>query len=366
MFRRLNGKSPVLSAAHSQFKTNMGATYLPVSSFPSMSTGLALAVTGDKNSTTPAKQQPWMIALTVQSNSESGGNPFEYDPITEDSVILRPSLEGEELGVQYPRVIYDQSTQPPHYIMFYEGLGIDASGSVRTTLRMALARNPMVEWGWEKVGPVFPHNSVDSTSDGALLVNPHGAPHYLFYSSLNQNTGINVAKTHNMRDYVQPAHPKPVIEPRLGYFDSHEVTAGTPPLVLHDGNFIMLYNAIDKVTDRRTKSTTYVRSVGWVVLYGKDPTHVLARSKNAIIQPQQQWETCPHQQGGLHDSVMVSGMQALEAQPEAPVDKFHVWYTGCGLYTGVGMLSVRTPEYSAYIVTDEADDAAYDVEVSFA
>ena len=116
---------------------------------------------------------------------------------------MRPSLPGEELGVQYPRIVFDQRSLPAHYYMFYEGLGMDASGSVRTTLRLAVARNPVAEWGWEKVGPVFPRNSVDSTSDGALLIMPRGPPHYLFYSSLNQNTGINMATTHNMINYTQ-------------------------------------------------------------------------------------------------------------------------------------------------------------------
>ena len=143
-----------------------------------------------------------------------------------------------------------------------------------------------------------------------------------------------------------------MISPRPGYFDSHEVTAATPPHILHDGNFLMLYNAIDKARSRVSHSIEYTRSVGWAVLYGKDPSQVLARSKNPIIKPEQAWEQCTHQKAGLKNSVMVSGMHALQDTPDAPVDAFQVWYTGCGVSTGVGRLTVRTPEYSAYIVTD--------------
>lgn len=72
------------------------------------------------------------------------------------------------------------------------------------------------------------------------------------------------------------------IKPRLHSWDSHKIGAGAPPIKTKYG-WLLIYQAVGKQDQSRYK-------IGAMLLDLNNPTHVLARSKQPILEPKEQYE----------------------------------------------------------------------------
>lgn len=63
---------------------------------------------------------------------------------------------------------------------------------------------------------------------------------------------------------------------RNNFFDSLWIEAGPPPMQLHSGDYLFLYNSGKNSTVHFAKST----NVGYVILDGKDPMKILQRGSD--------------------------------------------------------------------------------------
>lgn len=99
-------------------------------------------------------------------------------------------------------------------------------------------------------------------------------------------------------DYVDDLHfdnylqGQYIIPPRRGYWDSKKIGAGAPPIKTKDG-WLMIYQSVGYQDSGRYK-------IGAMMLDLNDPTKVLYRSHNPIIEPDKHYENWGHKAGVVY------------------------------------------------------------------
>lgn len=139
-------------------------------------------------------------------------------------------------------------------------------------------------WNWTRPVVISQPNVVDKSGailpekvSGKYVIFHRVFPHILvdFVDSLEDLDG----KTNFLKGEYK-------IGPRKYHWDSRKVGVGATPLKTDDG-WLVIYNAVDDRDDSKYK-------IGAMLLDLKDPTQVIARSENPILEPTEHYEN-----GGL-------------------------------------------------------------------
>ena len=74
---------------------------------------------------------------------------------------------------------------------------------------------------------------------------------------------------------------------RNNSFDSMLVEAGPPPMLLSDGNYLFIYNS---ARQNASSPDHFEYNIGWLIINGSNPLHILQRSDTPLLSPQLGWE----------------------------------------------------------------------------
>jgi predicted GH43/DUF377 family glycosyl hydrolase len=126
---------------------------------------------------------------------------------------------------------------------------------------------------------------------------------------------------------------EPLISIRPDNFDSQLCESGPPPMELDNGDILFFYNSA-QVGWPQDLSTAY--HVGWVVLDGKDPTIIKARSSEPLLGPIYPWE-----QGQSPYACNAPNVVFLEAAYPLGEDRFQVFFGGADATIGSAVIEVN-------------------------
>jgi predicted GH43/DUF377 family glycosyl hydrolase len=163
-----------------------------------------------------------------------------------------------------------------------------------------------------------------------MLRDKEGGPHYLIWG----DDHLTLAKSDDLVTF-ENLPGEPFLSTRPDHFDSSLVESGPPPLVLFDGNYIFFYNSAQPhPSDKPGYALQY--NVGYLIINGTDPTHIIQRSEVPILTPTLAWETGSGSELGLTPNVVF-----LEAAKSLGAGKFLVFYGGADSVIGTATVQVK-------------------------
>jgi len=206
--------------------------------------------------------------------------------------VLVPEAEYERQGgVEDPRLL---KIGPTFYLTYTAYDGKDA--------QLALATSSDLR-RWERRGVIMPANrgrwNVKWTKAGAILTEKVGGRYWMYYmadaagGAAGGADQMGVAWSDDLVQWTE-ALDAPVLARRPGRFDSRVVEPGPPPLMTPEGILLVYNGANDQLVYR----------AGWVLFDRADPTRVLARSEEPILEPERGWERA----GQVPNVVFVEGL----------------------------------------------------------
>ena len=65
------------------------------------------------------------------------------------------------------------------------------------------------------------------------------------------------------------------------------VEAGPPPMLLSDGNYLFIYNS---ARQNASSPDHFEYNIGWLIINGSNPLHIIQRSDTPLLSPQLGWE----------------------------------------------------------------------------
>ena len=83
-----------------------------------------------------------------------------------------------------------------------------------------------------------------------------------------------------------------ILTTRQGHWDNATLSTGPSPVVLSDGNWLLLYD-VDNLwpVDAPQAIPSWGRcALGWAILDGRNLSHVLARAEAPLVHPTLPWE----------------------------------------------------------------------------
>jgi beta-1,2-mannosidase len=178
------------------------------------------------------------------------------------------------------------------------GQGAHASGPIHGDAQLALATSTDLIH-WQRRGVIMPAYkgkwNVGWTKSGAIVPEKIKGKYWMYYlaDGAKQLTQMSIANSTDLIHWTD-ALDHPVLSSRPKMFDSQVVEPGPAPVVTDEGIFL-IYNGADDNNVYRT---------GWVLFDKNDPTKVLARAKQPIFQPTDDWEKI----GQVPNVVFVEGL----------------------------------------------------------
>ncbi|AFG35828.1 putative glycosylase [Fervidobacterium pennivorans DSM 9078] len=120
----------------------------------------------------------------------------------------------------------------------------------------------------------------------------------------------------NWGDYVSIAGP------RQGYWDNLKIGAGAPPIKTPYG-WLLLYHGVED-------ASRPIYRLGFMLLDLNDPTKVLKRSEEPILEPEEEWEVF----GGVPNVVFSDAMVEYKG-------KYYVYYGAADNYIALATIDVE-------------------------
>jgi len=176
-------------------------------------------------------------------------------------------------GCEDPRVVKFGDT----YYMTYT-----AYNGYRAKLALATSKDLT---HWEKHGVIIPW---PWSKSGAIVPQKINGEYVMYFGDSN----IWIAYSNDLLHWK--VAPEPVMRPRSGHFDSRGIEPGPPPIVTDQG-ILLIYNGWNN-------DITY--KVGAVLFSKRDPTQILKRTDQPILEPSEKWE----RSGQISNVVFASGL----------------------------------------------------------
>lgn len=129
---------------------------------------------------------------------------------------------------------------------------------------------------------------------------------------------------------------EPFLSTRADHFDSALVESGPPPLLLDDGNYIFFYNSAQAGHPSNKPGYALQYNAGYLIIDGKDPSHILQRSEVPLLSPTLAWETGTDPELELTPNVVF-----LEAAKPLGQDEFLVFFGGADSVIGTATVQVK-------------------------
>jgi predicted GH43/DUF377 family glycosyl hydrolase len=175
--------------------------------------------------------------------------------------ILSPRDEWETRGVEDPRVTY--LADEGRFVMAY------AAYSPKGITPMFAESTNLITW--RRIGPLV---RGEDNKNHVLFPRKIGGRYVAFH---RRPPSMWIAYSEDLRDW---GDFQVAMEPRPGDWDSKRVGAGGVPIETEHG-WLVLYHAYDD---------EYVYRLGACLLHLDDPTRVIARPREFIMQPEETWE----------------------------------------------------------------------------
>jgi len=202
--------------------------------------------------------------------------------------VLSPEADYEKNGgIEDPRLVLIGGT----YYLTYTGYnGKDAQLCLATSIDLL---------NWRRQGVILPAYkgkwNTGWTKSGAILDRQIAGKYWMYFmaDSKERPGQMGVAYSTDLIQWTE-ALDQPVLATRSGQFDSRVAEPGPPPIVT-DRGILLIYNGAD---DRLVYRT------GWVIFDRRDPTKVVERATEALLQPDREWEKA----GQVPNVVFVEGL----------------------------------------------------------
>ncbi len=175
--------------------------------------------------------------------------------------VFTPASPHELYGVEDPRITKIKEK----YYMLYT-----AYSPKGTRVAMASTENFFI---WERHGVVI-HDV--NNKDAALFPEKINGKYVMLHRI---EPDIWLAFSDNLIDWTDFVS---IAKPREGYWDNLKIGAGAPPIKTPHG-WLLLYHGVEKA-DRP------IYRLGFILLDLNDPTKVLKRSEEPILEPEEEWE----------------------------------------------------------------------------
>lgn len=221
-----------------------------------------------------------------------------------DRPVLVGEGEQEGSGVEDPRVTRLGDT----YYMFYTAYGARYADDYRISL--ATSQNLI---SWKKHGIMLD----EPNKDAALLPEKIGGRYVMFH---RRPPAIWVAYSEDLKNWTD--HRK-IMDIRPGW-ESRKVGIAGPPMKRDDG-WLLFYHAVDE---------NWVYRLGVALLDLEDPTKVIARQSEPVLEPELAWE-----KEGLVPNVVFSCGHVDVG------DEYYVYYAGADHHIGVAAVAKKDVKF---------------------
>ncbi len=216
----------------------------------------------------------WSVSTLTFAHSRDGLN-FELDK----KPFLAPEDNSHYVGgYEDPRLVW--LPEEKLYALTYTGV------VSRTNTVGMLALSPDLK-KWEFCGEILPGRAI------AITDRKINGKYWAYYG----NTDISLAYSEDLKHWETCS--KPVLVPRQGCFDNVLCEAVSAPIINDDG-ILLMYNGAangsyrtllgERINGFRKAIDDCCYSIGWALFDRNDPAKLIARSDEAIIEPQYQYE----------------------------------------------------------------------------
>lgn len=218
-----------------------------------------------------------------------------------DKPVLSNDVEQELRGCEDPRIVKIDDT----YYMMYTGFGDRTDDDYRICL--ATSKNLI---NWERKGVVLD----EPNKDAALFPEKINGNYVMFH---RRYPDIWLAYSNDLKNWF---NHKSIIKPIKGTWESSRVGVAGPPIRTKYGWFLIYHAADDDNVYR----------LGAALLDINDPSIVLARQKEPILEPELEWE-----KNGFISNVVFSCGNAVRG------DDIFVYYGGADTVIGVAYINMN-------------------------
>ncbi|MBE3591431.1 MAG: glycosidase [Thermoanaerobacter sp.] len=222
-----------------------------------------------------------------------------------DKPVMSNETEQELRGLEDPRIVKIDGI----YYMMYTGFGDRFHDDYRICL--ATSKNLI---DWERKGVVLD----EPNKDASLFPEKINGKYVMLH---RRYPDIWIAFSEDLKNWYDH---KPIIKPIPGTWESARVGIGGPPIRTKDGWFL-IYHAAD---------ANNVYRLGAVLLDLEDPSKIIARQKEPILEPELQWE----KEGYIPNVVFSCGNAVKD-------DTIYVYYGGADTVIGVAILEMENMKF---------------------
>lgn len=218
-----------------------------------------------------------------------------------DKPIMSNDVVQEKRGLEDPRIVKIDDT----YYMLYTGFGDRANDDYRICL--ATSKNLIT---WDRKGIVLD----EPNKDASLFPEKINGNYVMFH---RRYPDIWIAYSKDLKNWFDF---KSVIKPIKGTWQSSRVGIAGPPIKTKEGWFLIYHAANDDNIYR----------LGAALLDLSDPSKVLKRQKEPILEPELHWE-----KNGYVSNVIFSCGNAVDG------DNIYVYYGGADTVIGVASININ-------------------------
>lgn len=226
------------------------------------------------------KRKHWAVSSLVWAKSSNG-----TDFILDDKPFLK-SDENSVYGGGFEDARLVWFPEEELYVLTYTGV----KSYIETPGLIALSKD--LE-NWEFVGEVFPDKAI------CLIPKKINGKYWAYYG----NSSIFAAWSEDLRTWHTDR--KPVLNTREGKFDAHICECVASPVVSENGILLMYnggtpdrenYDYVNKhgLTDYLAHRTESRYSIGWALFDPKNPTRLISRCDEPILEPTELYELFGH------------------------------------------------------------------------
>jgi len=228
-----------------------------------------------------------------------------FDWLRMDRPVLEPANEFEVKGVEDPRLTRVGD-------MFY--MVYTAYSEHGTRVSLAASRNLIA---WERLGVILPD---EDNKDAALFPEKIGGRYVLLH---RRPPDIWIARSDDLLHWTEH---RVIMRPRPGTWEHLKIGIAGPPVKTEQG-WLLIYHGVDE---------GHVYRLGVALLDLNDPTVVLKRQEEPILEPEEEWELY----GDVPNVVFSCGQVMTD-------ERLYVYYGGADRVLGVATAGM--PEVMSFI-----------------
>ncbi|KXG74249.1 1,4-beta-mannosyl-N-acetylglucosamine phosphorylase [Fervidicola ferrireducens] len=206
---------------------------------------------------TPKPEEKYKFVSSIGYAKSADGIHFERF----DEPVLVGSTEQEAWGIEDPRITKLEGK----YYMLYTAFGGRSWEDIRITL---VESEDLRNWSGKRILLDEPNK------DAALLAERVKGKYVLFH---RRHPDVWIAYSDDLKTWYDH---RIIMTPRPGFWDSKKIGIAGPPLKLDEG-WLLIYHGVDE---------NHVYRLGAALLDLEDPSKVLARQEEPILEPELEWE----------------------------------------------------------------------------